>query len=295
MADTPNPTEARIINNVAQDSGDDTLALPDQETPNTPVYKMTGESKIPVSKHAGSLWKSRRDIASTKLEKSGKKANWDECIRYYKNDQTPGRKGSARRSRSDKVQGDTENVVFANTSALVPATYAKNPVAEVTPIPRDDNQPNGPDDELAALSTVSERLVNALSGMQATPGINLKPKARKAVVMTTLTNLSYVEVGYTRREDSSQQALFDINELSTRLAQAKDTKEIEEIEGALEALEETISFLRPSGPWVKFRHPAQVLRDSDAMEADLSDSKWVMIADFVSTAYLNAKYRTRSI
>src|SRR5689334_18170558 len=217
-----NPTENQIINNIAQDSGDETLALPEDQGQATPVYKVTGESKIPVSKHAGALWKSRRDIAATKLEKSGKKPNWDECSRYYKNDQSPGRKGSARRSRSDKVQGDTENVVFANTSALVPATYAKNPQAEVTPIPRDDNQPNGPDDELAAIALVGKRLINAIAGMQATPGINLKPKARKNVVMTTLTNLSYIEVGYTLRENSSQQALADLQEAAAQLANAKD-------------------------------------------------------------------------
>lgn len=293
MADSPNPTESRVINQIAQDSGDETLALPEVQGEATPVYKVTGESKIPVSKHAGSLWKSRRDIANTKLEKSGKRANWEECIRYYKNDQTPGRKGSARRGRSDRTQGDTENIVFANTSALVPATYAKNPVAEVTPIPRDDNQPNGPDDELAQLAVVSERLVNALAGMQATPGINLKPKARKNVVMTTLTNLSYIEVGYTLRENSSQQALADLQRISEELTNAKDKQEIEEKEGELEALEETISFLRSSGPWIKFRHPTQVLRDPDALEPDLSDAKWVMISDFVSTAFINAKYREK--
>src|SRR5690349_10512841 len=219
-------TENRITNNIAVETDDPTLAAEPVAAEHTPVYKVTGESRIPVSKNAGPLWRSRRNVAIAKLEKSGKKANWEECIRYYKNDQSPSRTGSARRSRSDKVKGDTENIVFANTSALVPSTYAKNPKAEITPIPRDDNQPNGPDDELAALATVCERLINALSGMQATPGINLKPKARKAVVMTTLTNLCYMEVGYTLREDSSQQALMDIQRISDELVNAQDQQEI---------------------------------------------------------------------
>lgn len=285
MSDTPNPTEVRVLNEVASGTDDPSLAedLPEQEV--TPVYKMTGESRIPVSKHAGKLWMSRRDVEVARLEKSGKKANWEECIRYYKNDQGKNRTGAARRTRSDRGQGDTENIVFANTSALVPSTYAKNPVVEITPNVRDDNQPQGPDDELAMWVKVSERLINALSGMEAAPGINLKPKAKQAVVMATLTNIAYLETGYTLKEDSSEQALADLTRISGELENAKDKQQIEELEGELLALEETVNFLRPSGPWVKFRHPQDVLVDPD--------DNWVMIADYVSTAYINAKYREK--
>jgi hypothetical protein len=143
MTDSPNPTEARVLNEVASGTDDPSLLVdtPQEELP--PVYKATGESRIPVSKHAGKLWQSRRDVEQAKLEKSGKIANWEECIRYYKNDQGKNRTGSARRTRNDRGQGDTENIVFANTSALVPSTYAKNPRVEITPNVRDDDQPQG--------------------------------------------------------------------------------------------------------------------------------------------------------
>jgi len=53
----------------------------------SPSYKMMEDTKIPVSKQMGKLWKSRRDQAKAKLKNEGIADAWDECIRYYNNDQ----------------------------------------------------------------------------------------------------------------------------------------------------------------------------------------------------------------
>lgn len=295
MATGSNPTETKIINDVADATDDEVLREDEAVVESVPVYKKLAGSKIPVSKHAGPLWKSRKDAGVAKLEKSGKLDNWNECIRYYKNDQRKARTGSTVNPRNrSETDGEAENMVFANTSALVPSTYAKNPRCEVTAIPNDDHQEGGPDDEVRSIATIGERLVNTLASMRASPGFNLKPKARKGVIMTTLTNLSYIEIGYTKRDQSSEEALRDLERISDELVEAKDQQDIERLEGELEALEEKIDFLRPSGPWAKFRRPHDVVRDPDASEPDLSDSKWVMIADYVSTAYINAVYREKT-
>lgn len=300
MADPISRTENDILRHVAQETGDVDMEVPltNEEREREPVYKVVGETKRPVSKHAGPLWRSRRDAAYAKLEQGGKIENWQEAIRYYKNDQRIDRKGPAARTRSVRINenggGESENIVFAATSALVPAIYAKNPTAEVTSNYRDDNEEGGRDKELEELAGVGERLINTLSSMKGSPGINLKPKARKSVIMTTLTNISYLEVGYTKREQSSEQALEDLDRIAKELEEATEPKEIERLEGELIALEEKIDFLRPSGPWVKFKHPKDVLRDPDATEADLSDAKWTMYADYVSTAYINAVFRTKT-
>lgn len=296
MVDGPmNRTETNIIRNIAQDTGDETLATPELEQGFHPAYKMVGDSKLPTSKHHGPLWRSRKDAAYSKLQSSGKIDNWDEAIRYYKNDQRTNRNGAAATTRSQRLSDndvrDSENIVFANTSALVPAIYAKNPVCELTPNVRDDNQPEGPDDELKALSTTAERLANALAARREGPGLNLKPKARKAVVMTTLTNIAYLEVGYIKKEEASETALITLQQLTQKLATAEDQKAIMEVEGNLMALEESMDFLLPSGPWVKFRHPKNVLRDPDA--ECFEDSKFIMISEFLSTEYINAVYRDK--
>jgi hypothetical protein len=299
-------TEDKVLNDIARQTGDVDLQTTVDEGERQPLYRMTGDTKIPVARKSGTLWKSRKDAAYTKLEQTGKISSWKECIDYYKNDQKTLRGensdkyatggNSRRRTRRLGQYGgaETENIVFANTSSLVPSIYAKNPSCEVTANTRDDNSEGGPDDEVRQLANTGERLVNALADKRAAPGLALKGKARKAVIMTNLTNISYLEAGYTRKEEASETALEEINILSARLQEAKSPQEIEEVEGALEALEEKIDFLNPSGPWVKFRHPMDVLRDPDSTSADLSDAKWVMIADYVSTAFINAQYREKT-
>jgi hypothetical protein len=266
---------------------------PEKETQEySPSYKMMADTKIPVSKQLGKLWKSRRDQAKAKLKNEGIADAWDECIRYYNNDQVTqsdvsGSPNTSRMARKGTGVSDehieTENVVFANTTALVPATYAKNPDVEITP---NDKQ----DEKIGLFATCAERLVNALFARKTSPGINLKPKARKCIIMCTLTNVAYLELGWTDKEDSSEATLNEIQYEADRLAKAKDIKEIEEIEGCLAALEEKVDVLTPSGPWAKFRHPKDVLRDPATTHNDLTDCNWILIADYVPTTLLRAIY-----
>ena len=249
-----------------------------------PIYRMVGSTKIPVSKAMGKVWCSRKDQAVAKRKSSGLDEAWDEALRYYNNDQMSHRQGttgkaSGNRGASRRLNdhwSETENIVFANTNALVPALYAKNPEGEFTATASENEQ----------LAVVVEQLVNRLGSMKAAPGVNLKPKAKRAVVMCTLTNSAYLEIGYNFKAQSSEQALMDIQKLADELAKAKTPKEIEKIEGQLQALDEKIDLLQPEGPWVKYRRPHQVLIDCDNDD----DPTWMMVYDFLSTSYLQAVY-----
>lgn len=298
MAKTPKkpPTaEDSILDNIGEQTGDEDIRLkPEESEDNQPVYRVVGDSRIPVSKSRGKFWKSRRDQEIAKRRSSGDLDAWDEAIRYYKGDQSTLRSPRYIGTRGDSGTGNrlsergrsTENIVFANVTAIVPATYAKNPDCEVTLADQQDEQAQ-------QLATVAKRLVNTLASQKAAPGYNLKPKARKCIVNTMLTNLSYLEVGYNFKENSSEQAVEDLRKLSQELEKAKTTKEQREIEGKLQALESTIDMLRPAGPWVKFRRPQDVLRDTETNgSADLTDSNWVMVRDFISTSYIRAKFTT---
>lgn len=269
--------------------GDSDMVKPDEDQEaREPKYRVMGNSKIPVSKSHGMLWKSRRDVTLRRRRNEEWETAWDEAIRYYRNDQTEHREqtdgeydGTAHNAKKlGRNFSETENIVFSNTSALVPSLYAKNPTLEVTAVDQADT----------AMAALCEQLVTRLFNKRFAPGINLKPKARKSVVMTTLTNSAYIEVGYTFREQSSEQALEDLQEIATKLQNAKSQQEIEELEGQLVGLEETIDLLRPAGPWAKPRRPHDVIWDPDSTEEDRSDAKWCMIRDFVSTNWLNAVY-----
>ena len=252
----------------------------------SPMYRMLGESKIPVSKHRGPLWRSRYDQGKSAMSKNVDA--WSEAYRYYRHDHTRSN-ASSRHDEDNSTAGkslagsfdSTENVVFSNVSALVPMLFTKNPDAEFSVEDKED-EPR---------ARVVEKLVNTLASKKITPGLNLKRKVKRNIVSTTLTNVGWFEVGYTLREQSSEAALEEVQRLSIELEQAKSQKDIKECEGKLLALEETIDMLTPSGPWVKVRRPDQIIVDTTATELDLSGQcNWVMIEDLMYTALLRARY-----
>lgn len=256
---------------------------PKEET--GPLYQMIGDSKIPVSKSMGALWRSRRDQGTG--ARSNATLSWDEALRYYDNDQTPHRGGGSDISSGNRTAArlsdewrETENVVFSNCSIMVPMLYAKNPHVEVT----SENDAN------EKRSDAVERLLNVLLAKKHAPGINFKNKARRAVLIALLTNAAFIKIGYTSKQDSSEVAINQLRELATQLENAKKKKEIEEIEGKIIALEEKVAMLTPSGPWCKVFLPHRIVVDPASSEPDGSDAAWMMEWDYLPTSYLNAVY-----
>lgn len=255
---------------------------------NEPSYKVIGDSKIPVSRAYGSLWKMRRAQAKKIVDDLG--PAWDEAIAYYKHAQDEHRiednggglvSGSNFvRKRRNAIITETENIVFANISVMVPALYAKSPDIEVT----------CNNDEYKELANTGEVLVNSLFYRKHCPGINLKPKARKCVVNALLTNEAYIVLGWEKREGDTQRAQEDLIRLSEELQKAKDIKRVREIEGEIKALEVQTQILLPPGPWARVRRGSQVFIDPECQCDDLSDATWIMYYDFMPTATLRAIY-----
>jgi hypothetical protein len=288
---TPDPMEQAL--------GQAGVGLPEQAEP-PPVYRAMPDSRIPVSSKRGGIWRSRRDTA----QKSMKDLidAWDEAIRYYNHDQADHRDGAngGSASRAGTSAGNrsiarrlndrfssTENIVFANVNAQIPELYAKNPIVSVT------NELVGStavDEAGDAFARALQKLIDKLFSMKFAPGVNVKPKAKKAVVLALLTNRAWFEVGYTNKDKSSEQAIADLQNLSAELAAAKDDKEIRRIEGALTALAEKVEFLQPSGPFLRLRMPHQVLIDPNSSDPWLNDANWVLIEDMLPTEYINALY-----
>ena len=291
-------------------SDDDKLAFPDapvdplaqsmekagfapEPTEPPPVYRKMPDSRIPVSSKRGALWKSRRDTG--KKQMSDLCDAWDEAIRYYNHDQSDHRDGndvgvSGNRNvarRLNERHSSTENIVFSNINGQLPSLYSKNPIVTFTSATTPDDQMTG-DDE--AFARAMGKLINTLFRMRASPGVNLKPLAKKSVVIALLTNRAWLEVGYTQKDKSSEQAMSNLLELSKELEEAKDAKEISKIEGKLIALENSIEFMQPAGPFVRIRMASQVIVDGDHNDPYLTDSNWLMIEDMLPTAYINAVF-----
>jgi hypothetical protein len=250
-----------------------------------PAYQVVGDSKIPVSKATGKMWKSR--LSQSRSHTEGVRESWAEAIRYFENDQLSHR--VAQEFASGNTLGnqrlnanitETENVVFANVTTMVPALYARNPEAEFTSNVEANKR----------LATITERLVNVIGSRKAPPGINLKPKAKRAVVTCLLTNRAWIKIGWTIRTESSEEALLDLEKLANELKKAKDTKKIVEVEGKIQALEESIDILQPSGPFAMVKSPFEIHVDPNAKEVDGSDAHWMIEEDIIPTSFILAKY-----
>ena len=249
------------------------------------------ETKIPVSKHLGKLWKGRIHGALRRREEKMEKV-WSEAIDYYNHDQSstktdrqPGydNTDSSGRTMASIKYDEVENIVYANVNAIIPRVYMKNPRAEVTPLYQDN-------EELNQLAKVGERLINALAVKRVAPGFNLKPKAKRAVVHAELTNTAWLEVGYELKQFSQEATFQEIQDIAEKLQKAKSQQEIEEYEGKLMALEERIQLTSPSGPTVRFRSCFDVVCDEDSEDEDALDSKWIAVREYVATSWLNAVY-----
>lgn len=256
-----------------------------------PQYRMVGDSRVPIAKKAGALWKSRKKAAISRIKNGQDDERWDAALRYFRNDHTSrerggdddtlGKKGGTRLTTAGM---ETENIVFANVTSMVPSVYAKNPSIECS----------AEDEQYSDLALSIKHLINVLMQKRSTPGVNLKPIARRAVLLTFLTNVAYVEVGYTKREQSTEQTLADLQQIGEKLAKAKNKKDIQTLEAELVALEDKVDLLRPSGPFLKLRGPKQVLPDPDACDPFLSDAKWLMIEDYVDTEFLKVVYGVKN-
>ncbi len=286
--DDPNFERIPGINSMLNEEG---LNTPTTEA-GQPVYKKMEGSKLPVSKHLGKVWKSRIDATRTGRRKW--EESWDAAVEAYSADQqghrVDGRSGTSSNKRTARRKNEdyshTENVIFSAIKALIPAVYARNPVPEFT-------APDIGNEESVKWVQCLEKVCITLGSMRNAPGINIKYKVKQAIVSAKLMNLGWVETGYTLREDSSGQALADLQKLSLEYEKAESTKDIIAIEGQLQALEEKVNTLAPSGPYTRFYSSKDVFVDADSMEPDFADARWMAVADYLPTSYLNAVYGQR--
>jgi len=258
-----------------------------KKTAPEPVYQMVGDTKIPVTKAVGLVWNSRKEQGLR--NRKGSEDAWSEAIRYYDNDQLIHRTSSEERAGNKpgyRLSGEwreTENVVFSNCSIMVPMLYAKNPTITIT---------TDVDANLERAKGI-ERLINTLLAKKALPGLNAKPKLRRTVLTTLLTNSGFIKIGFTSKQDGNEAAVAELQRISQEMEAATDKKRVVELEGELMALEEKIALLNPSGPFMKNLLPDRVVVDPSSTEPDSSDAMWMMEWDYLPTSYINAVYGSK--
>lgn len=281
--------DSNVNNQIAETDGKDVAAAPAAAAP-TEVYRKDPNTKVPVSRFEGPMWEGRKN-ASMKAAKD-LMLGWEEAEYYYNNAQQNHRKETAGNTAGNRNYGKdrrdsfsmTENIVYATVNAVIPNIYAKNPTVEITMA----------DETLEDFGVMLKHLLNRIADMQYTPGINLKPKIKKCIARTEVTNEAWMMTGWITKDASADGAREDIARIGAELVAAEDQKEITRLEGELLALEESVDLLDPAGPFAKTFRGKDVLTDIATCEDDFSDSNWMMVRTSFPTNYLNARYRVKN-
>lgn len=248
-----------------------------------PAYQIMAE-KVVVSKAFGKTIEKKKDAALTAM--SMVRQAWDESYRYYNHDQSKSDTfRSQPRSGSWWRRGDSyENLVFANASVMIPSIYAKNPDVYFETDQSEDK------DFVQVLS----KAINALFVRKDPYGVNLKPRMKKAALHCELTNMGIVKLDYVEKENSIAAAEEEMLRLVEEHKKAKSVKEVEEIEGKIQAIESQNEYREPSGFKLANVIPTNLVIDPYAENEDASDANFMFELVYIPTNYLNAKFTKKS-
>lgn len=243
-----------------------------------PTFQVIGE-RIRVSKAFGKNVERRKDAALFAMEIV--RNAWDEAYRYYNHNQVRDDEYKTQPRPSTFRRGDSyENLVFANTSVMIPAIYSKNP---------DVNFVTDDDDDKPFVECLS-KAVNALFNKKIPRGINLKPRMKKAALHAELTNLGVVKLDYIEKDDSVEKANTDLNTLFQEMEKAENVNKVKELEGQAMAIESNIEWMEPSGFKLGNVVPLNLIVDPAAENEDGSDAWWMLEEIYLATSFLNAKF-----
>ena len=238
-----------------------------------PPYQMYPDSRIPVTKAFGSLWRTMIDSAIATNEFVHEA--WEQCFAYYNNHQVK----TAGSSKGVFVRGDvTENIVYSNINVMLPAVYGRDPDIAVNTTDKEDEK----------FSECAAALLNQL--LKGKNLLNCKPKIKKAVGVALMTNFGVVKLDYVLKSDSQDQAVESLIEVTKEIEKAKSAKALESAYGKLSAIESIVTVFEPGGPKLKNVMAKNLVVDPIAEMPDGTDAAWMAERCYIPTAFLKHKF-----
>lgn len=238
-----------------------------------PLYRIYEDSRIPVSRSLGTMWKKKLDAAIAAYQCIYEV--WDEVIRYYNNNQSK----TIQTPRGTFKRGDaTENVLYSNINMTLPAIYSRDPNVTCSTIDETDKP----------FCDVLEAVLTKL--LRKPTALNAKPKIKRAAGYALLTDFGVLKVKFTQKDDSREQAMNELSRITESLQKAKNTTEVEKYYGEMTALEHQMEVLEPSGFSMRNVLPHNLIIDPYAEDMGGTDAEWEIERIFESTAGLNARF-----
>jgi len=173
-----------------------------------------------------------------------------------------------------------ENTVRTSVETLVDYTYMRNPTAEITAYDSEDK----------ALSTLLQKILDALMNKRTLPGINLRPKMLKQIINAHLTNFGILELTWQGEKGSIEQVLEINNKVKEQIKEEKDQEQAGRLYKLLDILQQELDTRKHIGISVRVRSPFSLIVDPNCEEIDLSDAKWVMDRDVMNIDHIRAEY-----
>lgn len=272
MTDTSNMSNTSSFEDLIPDEADRPAKKGQAQKDDKP-FKIFAGSKLPVGKAVGPMWKKKVDAAthahSTVL------TVWEECFKYYNHHQME----TIQTERGTFKRGDgTENVIHSTINITLPAVYSKNP--DVTCATQDG------EDEL--FCEALQAFLNALLRRQ--DCLNAKPKVKRATGLALLTNFGVLKLDFTKKDDSREFALQEMERLTKELKTAAKSEDVDRIWGEFEALEMNMEVRKPSGFALYNTLPQNLIVDAYAEMPNGDDAGWMAERVWLSTAMLTARY-----
>jgi hypothetical protein len=273
------PEVAQAEDQVFSQMGEDLPLEGASKAKEPPAWQSIGHAAIRVSKAFGKNVERRKQAAINAMEIV--RQAWDEAYRYYNHNQVRDDVFKSQVRPTTFRQGDSyENLVFSNTSVMIPAIYSKNPDVAFSTDQAEDKE----------FVNVLSKAVNAVFNKKSPRGINLKPRMKKAALHAELTNLGVIKLDYISKDSSLEKAQTDMDGLFERLEKAEDIKTVQEIEGQMMALETNMEWMEPSGFKLSIVLPTNLIIDPCAENEDASDANWLLEETYIATNFLNAKF-----
>jgi hypothetical protein len=244
-----------------------------KEPKEVPMYQVYADSKIPVSKAYGSLWRTMID-SSLKANELIYEA-WEQCFSYYNNHQVKIQSSS----KGTFSRGDiTENVVYSNVNVMLPAVYGRDPDIAVNTTDKEDEK----------FAECAHNLLNAL--LKGKNLLNCKPKVKKAVGVALMTNYGVLKLDYVLKADSSDSAMQSLIEVTQEIEKAKNAKALENAYGKLAAIESVVNVFESGGPKLKNVMAKNLVIDPVSEMPDGTDAGWMAERCFIPTNFLKHKF-----
>lgn len=238
-----------------------------------PLYRVYEKSRIPVGRSIGQMFKKKYLAAQKAYEHVY--AIWEEAFKYYNNDQSR----TMQTTKGVFRRGDgTDNLVFSNLNVMLPAIYSKNP--DITCSTTDAND----EGFCESLQTVLNVLFHKKNGL------NTKPKIKKAAGMALLTNFGVFKLDFTKKGDSREFVITEMERISKEMAAASTQADAERLYGEIQALEQNLEVYEPSGYKLKNLLPHNLTVDPYAEEPDGLDAGWMAEDIMLPTQSLTALY-----